>query len=503
MKNNSILIFLFSVIILGFGACKKSFFKAENQDGSITDATAYKSKADFDAGVVGVYVNLQSAFETIIKVPGFISNDVSNGEGNAVSFDRLFDNTYFLSDENWRELYKIVNNANIVIGKLEGVEPGVLTAQEKKLNMGQVKFLRGFAYFHLTQAFGDIPMPLTGYTATQNSISCTPEADVWNQVISDLSVAADSLPEAKEWTSTNTGRVGKGPALGYLAQAYMYKKDWVNAALAIEKLFALTKPAYMLSPDVRTEFSAKNRNLNSSVFEVQFSANAADKWIGWGGQAPHNGHTMPTQTSPPGIGDAWCNFGGWGNYIISPTALISFEPGDDRRKQLIIKYPEAYKGELMTDSFKAINWEGNSGFPAERKTFGYSTKYWYGVSRLPAGENVVMMRFAEVLLNYAEIQFNKGQTADAYVQLNKIRQRAKLAPKVPSTDAEVFMTDLMNERRHEIMLEPGLWWHYTRTGRATKFLKDNYNMTLIPKWLHFPIPSRERDVNPNLCTNGY
>jgi len=501
MKNKLIFYVTLSVLLAGIISCKKSFFKAETDDGSINDVSAYKTKADFDAGVVGAYVNLQSAFETIIKLPGFISNDISNGEGNAVSFDRIFDNTYFISDENWKELYKIVANANIVIGKLENVEAGILTDDEKREAMGQVKFLRGFAYFHLTQAFGDIPMPLKSYTATQNSLSCTPTDEVWSQVIADLSEAATMLPEAKEWTGANIGRVGKGAALGYLALAHMYKKDWPNAAIATEKIFTLTKPKYDLNSNIRAEFSALNRNLNSSIFEVQFSPNAADKWVGWGGNAPHNGHTMPTQTAPPGVGDAWCNFGGWGNYIISPVALTSFEPGDDRRKQLVIQYPEAYKGELMPVSFTAADWPAD--FPANRKTFGYSTKYWYGVSRLPAGENIVMMRYAEVLLNYAEIQFNKGQLADAYLQLNKIRQRAKLTPKPVSADAEVFMTDLMNERRHEFMLEAGVWWHYTRTGRATKFLKDTYNITLLPKWLHLPIPSRERDVNPNLCSNGY
>jgi len=503
MKNKLFFLLLISAVVLSIGSCKKSFFDATTNDGTINDATAYNSKADFDAGVAGAYVNLQSAFETTIRLPGFISNDVSNGEGNAVSFDRLFDNTYFLSDENWRELYKIVNNANIVIGKLEGVEPGILTDVEKNRDMGQVKFLRGFAFLHLTQGFGDIPMPLQGYTTTQNSMSCTPQADVLKQVIADLTDAADKLPEVQEWAGADLGRVGKGSALGYLALANMYSQDWPTAGAASERLLSLTKPKYELKADVRDEFSAKNRNLTSSVFEVQFSPKSADKWVGWGGQAPHNGHTMPTQTAPPGIGDAWVNFGGWGNYIISPAALSSYEPGDDRRKKLIIKYPEAYKGELMTDSFKAKDWPKDVDFLAKRTEFGYSTKYWYGVSRLPAGENIIMMRFAEVLLNYAEIQFNRGQQADAYAQLNKIRIRAKLAPKAVSSDKEVFMTDLMNERRHELMLEPGFWYHLTRTGRAAKFLKDNYNITMLPKWEHLPIPSRERDVNPNLCTNGY
>jgi tetratricopeptide (TPR) repeat protein len=468
MKKYKIILVVFSVTILvGIVSCKKSFFDAAPQDGRVSDASSYKTKEDFDKGVIGAYVDLQSTTDRALTIPGFASLDIVNGEGNAVPYDRIFDPNSSLTFDYYRNYYRIIANANVVIDKLDNIGEGILTPDQKSKTYGQVKFLRGYAYSYLTQCFGDIPMVLKPYSELQTSISCTKSDDVWKQVIADLSEAADFLPETKDWTGSDAGRVGKGAALAYLAQAYMYTKDWDKAATTVEKMLTLTKPAYKLFPSVRTVFSAKNRNLDESVFEIQYSPNSADKWLSWGGNTPMNGHTIPTQTAPPGIGDAWCNFGGWGNYILSDKAVASYEPGDDRRKQLLIKYPESYLGELMTDSFKERNWNkwpstsSSDSFPKNRRNNGYSTKYWFGVSRLPAGENIIMMRFADVKLNYAEILFNKGNVAGAYGQLNDVRTRALLPAKTVSSDPATFMNDLMTERRAELMLEPNLWWHYT------------------------------------------
>ena len=96
----------------------------------------------------------------------------------------------------------------------------------------QAKFLRGFAYFMLARAYGDLPMPLKAYNPEQNSLSCTPNADVFKQVVKDLSEAAAGLPELNDWSGSNRGRATKGAALAYLANARMYLKDWANAAKA-------------------------------------------------------------------------------------------------------------------------------------------------------------------------------------------------------------------------------------------------------------------------------
>jgi hypothetical protein len=66
------------------------------------------------------------------------------------------------------------------------------------------------------------------------------------------------------------------------------------------------------------------------------------------------------------------------------------------------------------------------------------------------------------------------------------------------------MRALMDERRWELGMEPNIWFHYTRTGRAAEFLAREYNITFNPIWFKFPIPQKDRNVNPNLCQNeGY
>ena len=497
-------VFLAFLTMLILWSCKKSFLDATSQDGSINDASAFKSKTDFDAAVIGIYASLQggnAAGEHWLKVPGFISQDVvdvSQGPKPIASYITPGNGDF---QNFWNELFKIVASANLVLDKLANAPAGILTTAEKNSFTAQAKFLRGFAYFSIARAFGDVPMPLSYYNVAQNSIACTPEAQVWDQVIKDLSEAAAGLPEAGDWAVADVGRATRGGALAYLANAHMYKKDWSNAAKATTDLLALTKPQYTLAPSVRTAFSIRNKNTTEynkeNIFEVQYREKAGDNFQ-WG-STPNTGHLLAGLVGPRNIGDKWSSWGGWGEMLVNIKAVNAFETGDDRRKQLIIKYGEKYKGELMTDTLYAADWAG-----CNQTNAGFCGKYWMGNdggSLSP--QNLPQMRFSEVLLNYAEILFNQNNSAAAYDNLNAVRVRAMLSPKVVSADPAVFMSDLMKERRSELLFEPNLWFHYTRTGTAAKFLLDNYSITMQPKWNHFPIPQRERDLNPNLCSNGY
>jgi len=180
----------------------------------------------------------------------------------------------------------------------------------------------------------------------------------------------------------------------------------------------------------------------------------------------------------------------------------SFEPGDDRRAKLILASGEDYEGELMTATLTLPD------SPAWDKSC-FSTKYWYGPSDVAGADylfrtNVPVMRYAEFLLNYSEILFKQGKTAQAYDQLNLVRARALLADLPAQTDEATFMTALMKERRAELNFECNLWYHYTRTGTAANFLQSEHGVTWNAAWSKLPVPQAERDQNPNLCQNtGY
>lgn len=393
----------------------------------------------------------------------------------------------------WSTLYRIATKTNVVLDAV-AVAPVSVPDSAKAQIEGEAKFLRGFAYFMLARAFGNIPMPLKGYEPSQNSLECTPEAQVWDQVINDLSDASQKLPTRAGWGANNLGRATRASALAYLANAYMYKKDWANAAKASQNLIAVGE--HRLLPDVRRVFSEASENTEESIFEVQYR-DVSDGVIAWGSQ-PENGSVLDEWSAPRNIGDQYATAGGWGESVLKKKVADAYEPGDDRRKKLLVTVGDKYKGERMKDTLLV---------PANvsQAKSAFSTKFWLGPEKgYFNGQNVSVMRYAEFLLNYAEILFEQGKTADAYAQLNLVRNRAKLPAKAVSSDKETFMTTLMKERRAELIYEPNLWFHFTRTGRAAKFVQDEYGVTFNPNWNKFPVPQTDRDQNPKLCQNpGY
>lgn len=477
-----------------FWACKESFLESTPQNGIFTDLTVFKNVTDFDSYIFGAYTELQdvNGYSAIV-IPGYISQDLV-----AVDEKPKVLGSYLIAGNGsiggyWSRYYKVVGRSNEILDRLTVAPKAVVDSAGIRIE-GEAKFLRGYAYFCLARAFGNIPMPLASYTEAQNSLTCTPESQIWDQVIKDLTDASVKLPRRAGWGSANLGRATRGSALAYLVNAYMYKKDWTNATKASTDLIALGD--YKLLPDVRQVFSVKNENTDESIFETQYRVIDNGNYV-WSGQ-PNNGNYLNQSTAPRNLGDTYAPYGGWGEAIMNLKLVAAFEPGDQRRNKLVKTLGETYQGELMSKpvTIPTTIAQANSGF---------SAKYWLGpADTYLGGQNLPQMRYAEFLLNYAEILFEQGKTADAYTHVNAVRQRVGLATLPAQADREVFLTALMKERRAELNFEPNLWFHYTRTGRAVQFLKTEYGLTVSNSVNKFPIPQGERDQNPKLCQNeGY
>ena len=498
MKKLSSLWFII-LTIFSIWSCKKLLDIAP-QTGQVTDADFFKTKADFNSFIFGAYAEMAGAFDRTgvsnwIIVPGLVSQDLVGSDEQPKPLAEYMSPSTPTFQEYWAGFFRILTKANLVLDKLPG---STIDNTDKVIIEGEAKFLRGFAYFNLARAFGNVPLLLISYEGSQNNAECTPEDEVWDQVIKDLMEASQQLPTRAGWGADNLGRATKGTALAYLANAYMYKKDWTNATKASTDLITLGE--YNLLADVRDVFSEKTPNNNESIFEVQYR-NISDGNIVWSGQ-PNAGSSLAEWTAPRNIGDAYAQAGGWGETIAKRKLADSFEPGDDRRTKLIKIPGEKYKGETMSDTLLIpLN-------VAQSKS-AFSTKYWLGPQLITgvtylSDQNVPVMRYAEFLLNYAEILFESGKTTEGYMQMNLVRQRAKLPALPASADKPTFITALMKERRHELNFEPNLWFHYTRTGTAADFLQTVYGITMNAAWNKFPIPQPDRDQNPKLCQNtGY
>jgi tetratricopeptide (TPR) repeat protein len=481
-----------------FWSCKRNFLESTSRDGTMTDEIAFLTKAGYESYLFGAYSVMQGSSEghgalQWVVVPGFISQDLLPVDELGKVLPSYLTPGMDVFQNHWGTFYKMIARTNLILDKLP-TAPETISEADKTIIEGEAKFIRAFSYFNLARAYGNVPLMLTIYSQDQKALECTPEDQIWDQVISDLNDAAAKLPKRSEWSEANLGRATKGAALAYLANAYMYKKDWTSAKKATEDLMALGE--YRLLDNVREVFSKINENTEESIFEVQYR-DVEDGDILWSGQ-PEHGTTAAEYTSPRNIGDTWAPFGGWGEVIMNKKLADSYDPTDDRRKNLLVTVGDTYQGEAMTAPLTV---------PADiaQKNSAFSTKYWHGPeTRYYSGQNLIQMRYAEVLLNYAEILFELGMHSEAYDQLNLVRNRAKVADKAMSADRETFITDLMKERRWELNFEPNLWFHYTRLDRAGAFLTNEYGITFNTAWNKFPIPQGDRDLNPKLCQNpGY
>jgi hypothetical protein len=498
MKKNKYILCLGVIFLIA--ACT-DILETTPKSGIVSDASFFKTTADFDAFMYGIYIDVQGGFgggygvDAWISVTQFISGEMRGPDELRRPIDQAMtaSNGSFLGM--WNEYYKISAKANQILAKLP--DAAIPDADKTRLE-GEALFFRGFAYYNIAEAFGNAPLILTPYETSQNLMECTPEAQIWDQVVADFTAALPKIPTKEQWGTSNLGRVTKGTVYAYLANTYMWREDWANAETASNSLIALG--TYSLMPDLRSVFSLANQNNVESIWEVQYR-DIPDGNVTWNGHTA--GSVLPEDCAPRNIGNEWAPAAGWGEMVGSNKLGNSFEPGDDRRATLLKMVGDKYKGELMTDTLLIPN-------TITQVHSSFSTKYWYGGS--PAGSgatysfgnNVPVFRYAEFLLNYAEILFHQGKTAQAYEQMNLVRARAKLPDLPESSDMATFMTALMKERRAELNFEPNWWWHLIRTKTADEFLLAEYGDVMNPNWYKWPIPQAERDQNPNLCQNeGY
>ena len=508
MKYYKLVVIVMALTIF-FAACRKGLLDIQPQDGSLTSESFWKTKKDYDAAIIATYrvmTNTNAGGDNWITTPNAILNEMLPNEG-FVELENQFQTSSQLNW--WSSFYLMVHRANQPIAN---IDKGNLTQSEKTVVLAEAKFLRGFAYFNLIRAFGGVPLILLPKSAKDSRDDArASEDECWNQVIKDFSDAANGLPVS--YDQANVGRVTKGAALAYLANAYMYTKNWAKAAEQITAIKALN--VYDLMPTPREAFSEKNENNKESLFEIQFTQGFENGWStdGTGGGGASNIHFLGVQTAPAGIGTDYASGGGWGGFILSNKLAASFETGDKRRVSstvngstvypLILSVNESYQGEAMSKIYTLP-----TGLVI---TNACCTKYWLGPnsptipggSDLGCGQNLIQMRYAEVLLNFSEVLAEQGNLAGAYNELNKIRLRAGLGLK-PVSDKTTFDKDLTIERRHELFWEPNLYFHLARKRQLVNYLKDNYNLIFRDYWYYWPIPQSELDQNKALKQNpGY
>lgn len=496
-----------SAFLLSTASCGKNFLTVTPSD-VLTDATFFKTEGDAQSALIGAYAQLQdeSTFGNVVDAANIewtMSGDLYEQDQNTprVQLEMLTlpSNNLYIG-QMYTGLYQGVARANVVIGRVGAMED--LDATVKAQIVAQAKFLRAIYYYKLVNYFGGVPLVTEELNASSKLDIPRATADqVWDQVEADLKEAADVLPAV--WpNAADLGRATKGAALAYLAKVYLWRKNWDAALTAGEAVVNLN--VYDLLPDFRSVFLETNENNKEIVFSTQYSSlsNGIE------------GNGLDVRSAPRGASSQFIGRGANSNFVPQTNWINAFERDQngrikDQRYWGVIIGPGEHHQE-MTDFVMPLT------FPNGYTKTGYIvTKYWQKASLVGSGINTPIVRYPEVLLNYAEALNEKGRSEDAMKIVNRIRDRAGLEAKPLTLNKDQTLDAIYAERRMEFVWEPaGAFSDLNRRDRFIDFIREHradfskIDVDSKP-WLKerpilLPIPLGAWNVNKSLVQNpGY
>lgn len=460
IKNKSILTSGLVLLLIGAGACNKSFLERVPIAGiseqtlltkhgvegmligtySILNGTARFNSADFNNGISNSLV------------AGIASDDAKKGcinsagtEWDAIENYTVNPTQVHIADR-WKSIYTGVHRANETIRFLNKLPQGIFTPEEAKQVMAEARFLRGVYHFEAVKLWRNIPYIDESVVFGAADIYKSNETIPWSSVEADFEFAANNLSATKP----SIGRANSWAAKSFLAKTYMFQNKWTEAKPLLENIIAngVTSNGvkYKLVDKYGDTWNAATKNSSESVFAVQMAAVPND--LGY------NGNAGESLTLPVPDGGNW--------YQPSFNLVNSFKTDAVTGLPLLATFNDAVMhndmGLGVTDPFTPysgaidarLDWTvGRRGIPyLDWGVFDVSfllsqdggpychmkSAYWQKDKATSVGSfegwafvtstNYTMIRFADVLLWAAECEVEIGSLSKAEEYVNIVRTRA-------------------------------------------------------------------------------
>jgi len=508
-RNISLLVAGTILAITVIVACNKKLDVKDQNNPTIE--SYFKTASELQQGVNAVYSSLRAG--NLLGREWFFTHDMRGSEtapgGDQLEAPRAEllkqaspspSNSVMTSV--WNGTYQMINRANLVLSSAASVTDNTAL---RDVTVGEAEFLRAWAYFELVSMWGDVPMYTEPVTSASGYKGKSPAADVYTQIIADLTDAVAKLPDV----AATQGRATKGAANALLGRVEMQNGDYAAAKTALLQVYGkyslaphfsdnfdgdvLLGSNQIVSPASSHEFS----NNPESIFEVAFvdKGNNNFNWGYTGEGATADVSTMRTQEY--GIV--------WGNVVPSDLILNEYEANDPRYKYTfyesgdnIVTLGGTAAGIPLTETGMNVAPSNRNGVTKKRVYRKYSILEWTDDGFHPDGINQRLIRYADVLLMLAECEAETGTPADAAKYINEVRARPGVnMPPVTLNSKEQAIAAVMHERAVELAGEE------VNNIDILRWRKKGYYPSIRPdpkpsQVEFFPIPASETAANPLL-----
>ncbi len=516
------IIFLISLLFIFFG-CEDRLDKMPY--GVVSTDNFYKTAEDAEKAVTAAYKSFQlldgqNSWNTQAGYTpmGDITSSDAQAHPDLVVYYQIQQSVILASSDQvymlYQRCYKALLLVNIALEKIPEID---MDETLKSRYLGELYFIRGFWMFRLGQLFGTAPVVTEALEISEldlpNSVReaefvsgksvnryKVTKSELFDQAEADFEQALQ-----KEIPNRNTGdllgRVDKGAVKAYLTQIYMYEHRWDEARVQLEDIMSY---GYNLIPDYNDLFNGGAENSIEAVFEIQYAAMNKKGTDNFG-----------TVLNAPN-GDGFVAGGGWGWTRPTPDLEREYEEGDPRllatmfRKDIDDFYGQIFVDKVNGTGLGTRKWcignsPNNNGVTVDETS-------WYN------SLNYTLIRYAEVLLWYAEVMNELGNQPVAAQYVNMVRTRTatttdpntinqneikELPPISSSLTYEEMFWAVVHERRVEFAMEGKFGWDLRRWGIAKQYLTDpvRWQNEVTPGYFNyqdekdeiFPIPQLEID----------
>lgn len=484
-------------LVLQLSSCSK-FLDKDPLD-QISSGTFWKNQKEVDMALSGVYARiLTSTFDYNMMFWDDMGGDLFGwsdveklGKGQIEPTSGGIINSIFA------ECYQGISSCNFF---LENVDRAVIPDEIKSRYKGEVLFLRAMFYFTLTEFYGGVPLYTKLVTIDESKVKQSSKADVVAQILSDLDIAINSLP--------NTGYNGhavKGSAQALKAKVLLHNDKMREAAEISGQIIADGK--FSLFNDYRTLFLAKGQNNNPEIMMSGKYLNPDRPSQGPDIRYAWHGVVEPIKEL---VDDYECTDG----KSINESPLYQSSNWRLNRDPRLLMTIKGYDDKVVNSAGVTMGFNYN-----QPSTTGFQVVKGLNWDALPidystkSEQDWVLLRYAEVLLIYAEARNeDSGPDQSVYDAINAVRSRPGVnMPGIPTGLTKEQMRErIRHERRVEFGLEGKRYWDIKRWKTA-----ETYIPTIIDpggvrrqfdpsKHYLFPFPQSERDINNNLEQNpGY
>ncbi len=434
---------------------------------STTQETSYSSETDIEQAVNGIYKGMVDGG----TVGGFAINiytllsEIRSNNYESVTTDGATDwydigrfqetSSTDVLDQVWEDCYQVIYYANEVIENIDAVSFD--DENLKSRYKAEARFLRAYAHFELLRIFGKVPLIDHVVTISEaKTIDRTDLDTLYDWIASELEAASDDL--YAKYDDEDLGRATKWAAHSLLGRVFLTRAGYplqettyLDSAKVHLKTVIDQEGTYITWCDNYADlFQVDNEN-KYDIFEIEHESGGLNA-----------GTFLPSYIGPSfGTADPRYNVNGSILYSsdripVTDDLIESYEEGDLR-----------FAATIDTVYINSNGVEAKSQFFVKYPREGLTIS-----SRYDWPNNFPVIRYADVLLMYAEILNDEGSTASAVPYLNRIRERAGLSDYSTSISQSEFQTALEKERRIEFADE-GIYWHdLVRWDKAVDVMND-------------------------------